>query len=424
MPPQPTAAIAFAPVWRAQLGADLPVRVRYWDGSTDGPPDNPVTMVFQTPKAMRRVLYCPNEVGLARAYICGEITVEGDLHAALRSLQLAAPDEFRLPPRVVAEALRQGIRLGVIGRPLPRPPEEAKVRGRLHSKRRDAEAVSHHYDVGNDFYRLVLGPSMTYSCARFTTPDATLEEAQAAKYDLICRKLGLQAGMRLLDVGCGWGGMVMHAARNYGVDAVGITLSKAQSDLAQKRVAEAGLGGSVEIRLQDYRDLTAERRAFDAISSIGMFEHVGRAQMAEYFRVLTSVLGDRGRLLNHAISTPNGAAFDRRSFVARYVFPDGELQDTGVVMGAMEDQDLEVRDVESLREHYALTLGKWVENLEASWDEAVSLVGPRRARIWQLYMLGSIVSFETNEIAIHQVLGVKTPADGNSGMPPTRAGMV
>jgi cyclopropane-fatty-acyl-phospholipid synthase len=424
MPPQPTAAIAFAPVWRAQLGADLPVRVRYWDGSTDGPPDNPVTMVFQTPKAMRRVLYCPNEVGLARAYIGGEITVEGDLHAALRSLQLAAPDEFRLPPRVVAEALRQGIRLGVIGRPLPRPPEEARVRGRLHSKRRDADAVSHHYDVGNDFYRLVLGPSMTYSCARFTTPDATLEEAQAAKYDLICRKLGLQAGMRLLDVGCGWGGMVMHAARNYGVDAVGITVSKAQSDLAQKRVAEAGLGGSVEIRLQDYRDLTAERRAFDAISSIGMFEHVGRAQMAEYFRVLTSVLGDRGRLLNHAISTPNGAAFDRRSFVARYVFPDGELQDTGVVMGAMEDQDLEVRDVESLREHYALTLRKWVENLEASWDEAVSLVGPRRARIWQLYMLGSIVSFETNEIAIHQVLGVKTPADGNSGMPLTRAGMV
>jgi len=423
MPPEATAATAFGPVWRALLGPNLPVRVRYWDGSTDGRGDSPVTMVFETPRAMRRVLYCPNEVGLARAYVSGEITVEGDLHTALRSLQLAAPDDFRLPPRVVAEALRQGIRHGVIGLPLRRPPEEARLRGRLHSKRRDAEAISHHYDVGNDFYRVVLGPSMTYSCARFTTPDTTLEEAQAAKYDLICRKLGLQAGMRLLDVGCGWGGMVMHAARHYGVDAVGITLSKPQCELAQKRVAEAGLAGSVEIRLQDYRDLK-ERRPFDAISSIGMFEHVGRDQMGEYFRVLTGVLADRGRLLNHAISTPHGSAFDRRSFVARYVFPDGELQDVGVVMGAMEDQDLEVRDVESLREHYAMTLRKWVDNLEAGWDEAVSLAGPRRARIWQLYMLGSIVSFEVNEVAIHQVLGVKTPADGQSGMPPTRAEMV
>ena len=424
MPPATTAATAFAPLWRALLGPDLPVRIRYWDGSTDGPDDSAATMVFETPHALRRVLYYPNEVGLARAYVSGDITVEGDMTGALRALQLAAPDDFRFPPRVVARALRDGVRLGVIGRPLPPPPEEARHRGRLHSKERDAAAISHHYDLGNDFYRIVLGPSMTYSCARFRTAEATLEEAQEAKYDLICRKLGLQRGMRLLDVGCGWGGMVMHAAQHYGVEAVGITLSKAQCDLAQKRVAEAGLAGSVEIRLQDYRDLAGEGRPFDAISSIGMFEHVGRAQMGEYFRALAGVLVDRGRLLNHAISTPHGSVFSRRTFVARYVFPDGELQDVGVVIGAMEDQDLEVRDVESLREHYALTLRQWVDNLEAGWDEAVALVGPRRARIWQLYMLGSIVSFETNEIAIHQVQGVKTPHGGSSGMPLTRAGMV
>jgi cyclopropane-fatty-acyl-phospholipid synthase len=424
MAPSHSAAQAFAPVWEVLLGPDLPVGVRYWDGSTAGPADGPATVVFHTPRAIRRLLYSPNEIGLARAYVFGEITLEGDEKAALRALQLAAPDDFRLPPRIVAHLAREGFRHGVIGLPLPPPPEEAKLSGRLHSRARDAAAISHHYDVGNDFYRLVLGPSMTYSCARFTRPDDSLELAQAAKYDLICRKLGLAPGMRLLDVGCGWGGMVMHAAAHYGVEAVGVTISRSQCDLAQKRVAEAGLTGSVEIRLQDYRDLAGERRPFDAISSIGMFEHVGRDRMSEYFQVLAGVLVDRGRILNHAISTPHGSRFDRRSFIARYIFPDGELQDVGVVIGAMEDQDLEVRDVESLREHYATTLRHWVANLEASWDEAVKLVGVRRARIWRLYMLGSSVSFDANEIAIHQVLGVRTPQDGVSGMPLTRAAMV
>jgi cyclopropane-fatty-acyl-phospholipid synthase len=312
----------------------------------------------------------------------------------------------------------------VLGPPPARPAEEARLRGGRHSKERDAAAISHHYDVGNEFYRLILGESMTYSCARFVRPDASLEEAQAAKYDLICRKLGLRSGMRLLDVGCGWGGMAMHAAAQYQVAAVGITLSEQQFDLARKRVAEAGLSDWVEIRLQDYRDVGGNGERFEAISSIGMFEHVGKEQMAAYFSVLSGVLEPGGRLLNHAISTPNGVTFDRRSFTARYVFPDGELEDVADVVAAMEAVDLEVRDVESLREHYALTLRQWVVNLDRHWDEAVALVGEVRARIWRLYMAAAVVGFELNETAIHQVLGVKTMADGTSGMPLTRAAMV
>jgi cyclopropane-fatty-acyl-phospholipid synthase len=242
--------------------------------------------------------------------------------------------------------------------------------------------------------------------------------------------------MRLLDVGCGWGGMVIHAAAKYQVTAVGVTVSQPQFEFARKRVADKGLSGSVEIRRQDYRDVGIGAKTllcgpdgrrdpqFDAISSIGMFEHVGKAQMRTYFQVLSAVLAPGGRLLNHAISTPYGARFDRHSFTARYVFPDGELQDVAAVAAAIEGVDLEVRDVESLREHYALTLQHWVANLEANWSEAVALVGPVRARIWKLYMLGAIVSFEVGDIAIHQVLAVKPFEGGASGMPLTRAAMI
>jgi cyclopropane-fatty-acyl-phospholipid synthase len=371
-------------------------------------------------------LWAPNEVGFARAFVTGDADIEGDLLAAIRAVFQAAPQDLLIGTRTVARTLVAAGRLGVLGPPPARPAEEARLRGGRHTRARDAAAISHHYDVGNEFYRLVLGESMTYSCARFVRPDVTLEEAQAAKYDLICRKLGLQAGMRLLDVGCGWGGMAMHAATHYRVGAVGITLSEQQYDLARKRVAEAGLSDWVEIRLQDYRDVGggAPQERFHAISSIGMFEHVGKEQMAAYFSVLTGVLEPGGRLLNHAISTPDGASFNRRSFTARYVFPDGELEDVADVVSAMEAVDLEVRDVESLREHYALTLRHWVDNLDANWDEAVSLVGVVRARIWRLYMAAAVVGFEMNETAIHQVLGVKTLGDGSSGMPLTRAGMI
>jgi cyclopropane-fatty-acyl-phospholipid synthase len=424
MAPTRSGALALAPLIHAVLGENLPVEVRFWDGSRLGSSDGTAAIVLRSPNALRRILYSPNEVGFGRAYIQGDVDIEGDDLAAIRLIAQAAPDELRIGTRTLARSLLAAARLGVLGPPLPRPAEEARLGGARHTKARDAAAIAHHYDVGNDFYRLVLGESMTYSCARFVDPSVPLDQAQTAKYDLICRKLGLRDGMRLLDVGCGWGGMVMHAASHYGVSALGITLSQQQHELACKRVADAGLSDRVEIRLLDYRDVGSIGTQWDAISSIGMFEHVGQARMTSYFRTLAGVLRTGGRFLNHAISTPGGAQFDRRSFTARYVFPDGELADVAAVVSAMEAVDLEVRDVESLREHYALTLRHWVDNLKGNWDAAVELVGPVRARIWRLYMLGAIVSFECNDVAIHQVVGVKTPPDGNSGMPLTRRDMV
>jgi len=371
---------------------------------------------------MRRFLYSPDEVGLARAYILEELTIEGDEVALLRAL-VQAPDDLRIPARELASALAGAARLGVLGLPLSPPPEEARVRGRVHSLGRDRAAVTHHYDLGNDFYRLVLGPSMAYSCARFVDANDSLETAQASKYDLICRKLGLAPGMRLLDVGCGWGTMAVHAATHYGVDVVGVTISPSQAELARKRVAEAGLADRVDVRLQDYRELDRSER-FQAVSSIGMFEHVGRARMVEYFEVLTDLLEPHGRLLNHAISTPEGSASSEHSFLGRYVFPDGELHDVGVVAEALQAQGLEIRDVEGLREHYPLTLRSWLSNLEDRWDEAVALVGRRRARIWRLYLMGTIVNFEGASVGVHQVLAVRLADDGSSGMPLTRAAMI
>lgn len=291
-----------------------------------------------------------------------------------------------------------------------------------HSTTRDAEVVGHHYDVGNDFYRLLLGPSMTYSCARFAEPGMSLTDAQASKHDLVCRKLGLheRAGMRLLDVGCGWGSMAIHAALHYGAEVVGVTISREQQEAARRRVEEAGLGDRVEIRLQDYRQLRGE--PFDVISSIGMSEHVGKARVAQYFATLAALLAPSGRLLNHAISSVGGSKIGRRTFMGRYIFPDGELLDVGDTVHAMQDAGFEVRDVESLREHYELTLREWGANLDERWDEAVDLVGPGRARAWRLYMAASAVGFEDGGIAIHQVLGVIASPDGASEMPRTRNG--
>ncbi len=254
---------------------------------------------------------------------------------------------------------------GALGRPLAPPPEEARLRGPLHSRRRDAQAIAHHYDVSNDFYRLILGETMTYSCAYFSTPETPLADAQRAKYDLICRKLGLRPGMRLLDVGCGWGGMALHAAEHYGVRAVGVTLSQRQVEYARDAVAAAGLDDRVEIRLQDYRDVADG--PFDAVSSIGMVEHVGRSRLGEYFGRLYALLRPGGRLLNHGICRPRGSrGLGRSSFVGHYVFPDGELHEVGIIAQAMQACGLEVRDAQSLREHYALTLRHWVDNLQES----------------------------------------------------------
>jgi cyclopropane-fatty-acyl-phospholipid synthase len=282
---------------------------------------------------------------------------------------------------------------------------------------RDAAAVTHHYDVSNRFYRMVLGPSMTYSCAVFPDEGASLEEAQAAKHQLVCCKLGLRPGMRLLDVGCGWGSLALHAVRHHGVTAVGVTLSQPQAELARERAEKAGVADRVDFRVQDYRDVADG--PFDAISSIGMFEHVGMARTAEYFSHLRELLRPGGRLLNHAISRPPSRTtrLAPNTFVGRYVFPDGELLEVGTTVSALQAQGFEARHVESLREHYARTLRCWVANLEAHWDEAVDEVGAGRARVWRLYMAGSAAGFDTGRTSVHQVLAVHPGARGTSGMP-------
>ena len=414
------AAEALAPLLDA-LAPGFGARLELWDGSVAGATRGP-TIRVRSADALRRLLWAPGELGIARAFVCGDIDIDGDIFEALAALRPAGMQFRRLGPREVLAIATAARRVGAIGPPLPAPPEESRPHGLRHSVRRDAQAVGHHYDVGNDFYALVLGPSMTYSCARFTDEGMTLSEAQASKHDLVCRKLGLheRPGMRMLDVGCGWGSMAIHAASNYDARVVGITISREQHAEARRRVERAGVARNVEIRLQDYRDLGNEK--FDAISSIGMSEHVGSSRIDEYFSLLRHALVPTGRLLNHAISKTGGSRISGRSFIGKYVFPDGELLDIGASVLAMERAGFEVRDVESLREHYAVTLRRWVGNLEAHWDEAVALVGERRARVWRLYMAASAVGFEDGGLAIHQALGVVHTAAGVSGMPRTRDG--
>ncbi len=410
------------------LGRDSNVRFEDWRGRAWGPTDAPVLVRFNNIEAIKHFVRNPGELGFGRAYVSGAMDIEGDIWTLLdlqRNLGglRFSPSQIR---NLVSEIGVQNLRHGP-----PIPPEEIDVgsRFRAHTRRRDKRAISHHYDVSNEFYRMVLGPSWTYSCAVFQHPGDSLEQAQANKYELICRKLGLAPGMRLLDVGCGWGGMAIHAASHYGVEVVGITISDNQAELARKRVAEAGLAGRVEIRLQDYRDLTDG--PFDAISSIGMFEHVGLAHLRRYFEILHGLLTPSGRLLNHQIGrTPSpaprwrrreAAAVDRNGFIHRYVFPDGELHEIGDVVGAMQRTGFEARHMETLREHYALTLRRWVGNLEDNWDAAVAEVGEGRARVWRLYMAATSVNFAIGSTQVHQVLGVKTPtagaAIGHSGLP-------
>jgi cyclopropane-fatty-acyl-phospholipid synthase len=368
------------------------------------------------------LIYSPDELGFARAFIAKDIEIEGELFAVLKALHDDAEPTRRLGPHAVASVIRAALQLRAIKRPPPPPAEEARLGGRRHSKSRDAAAISHHYDVSDAFYELVLGPSMTYSCARFEEAGMGLEKAQASKHELICRKLGLheRRGLRLLDLGCGWGSMAIHAAEHYGTQVLAITLSAEQAKSARARVWDAGLERQIEIRQADYRDLRGER--FDAISSIGMFEHVGSERIDEYFTTLYSLLSPTGRLLNHAISTPGGSRMHGRSFMNRYVFPDGELIDVAKVLDAMERSGFEVRDVESLREHYSETLRAWVTNLDDAWKRAMSIVGEPRARIWRLYMAASANGFDDGGLAIHQVLGIVPGDGGTSGMPRTRSG--
>lgn len=404
---------------------EFPLRVRTWDGSEAGPPDAPV-IVIKHRRALRRLLWRPGELGLGRAYVAGELEVDGDLFVALEtviaSLPVGGGPNVKLSRTDKRDLLRAAVRLGAIGPEPEPPPEEAHLSGDVHSKHRDAAAIRHHYDVGNDFYRLVLGPSMVYSCAYWARPDDPayiLDDAQRDKCDLVARKLGLRPGMRLLDVGCGWGGMVLHAAQHYGVQALGITLSEDQADYARKRILEAGLEDRVDVEVRDYRDVTGG--PYDAISSIGMAEHVGSERYAEYAADLYHLLRPGGRLLNHQIARrPAGSTTSYSKFIRNYVFPDGELLPVGQTVELLEEAGFEVRDVESLREHYGRTLRQWVANIEGRWDACAELTSPGRVRTWQLYMAGSALSFEAGRIGINQTLAVRPHPNGRSDMPKTR----
>ena len=412
--------MALAEVFERVAGPDAPVEFRAYDGSVAGTGDAPIRVMIKSPVAVAYLAQAPGTLGLARAYVSGHLDVEGDMYTALA--RMVAAQQIQMD---FSERLRLLRELGGPKTLLPRvppPPQEVKVSrrwlaGRRHSKNRDSSAISHHYDVSNTFYEWVLGPSMAYTCAVYPSADASLEEAQAYKHDLIAKKLGLRSGMRLLDVGCGWGGMVRHAAREYGVKAIGVTLSAQQAAWAQKAIEDQGLSGLAEVRHLDYRDVP--ETGFDAVSSIGLTEHIGKAQLPGYFSFLQGKLRPEGRLLNHCITRPDSTQPARQAggFINRYVFPDGELEGPGYLVSLMNDAGFEVRHEENLREHYALTLTGWCANLDAHWDEAVAEVGDGTARVWRLYIAGSRLGFERNAVQLHQILGVKLGVDGESGMP-------
>ena len=399
------------------------LRFTAYDGSTAGPDDAVLGIDLLTPRGTTYLATAPGELGLARAYISGDLQPRGvhpaDPYDLLKAL--AEKLDFKRPsPRLLANIVRSiGFERLVPAAP---PPQEALPRwrriaeGLRHSKTRDAEAIHHHYDVSNTFYGWVLGPSMTYTCAVYPHPEATLEEAQENKYRLIFDKLRLQPGDRLLDVGCGWGGMVRYAARR-GVRAIGATLSAEQAAWAQKAIEDDGLGDLAEVRHSDYRDVG--ETGFDAVSSIGLTEHIGVKNYPSYFGFLKSKLRTGGLLLNHCITRhDNRSTFRAGGFTDRYVFPDGELTGSGRIITEIQEVGFEVLHAENFRHHYAMTLRDWCRNLVEHWDEAVTEVGLATAKIWGLYMAASRVGFDRNKIQLHHVLATKLDAHGNDdGLP-------
>lgn len=401
-----------ADLFQQLLGAENDIEFVAYDGSRVGPSDAEVRVDIRSPFALSYFASSPGELGLARAYVTGHLEIVGDLHRAFHLLGKLRGFELPLRTKLELGALLAKRRLWW---PVSPPAEESRQHGFRHSKARDAKAISHHYDVSNQFYEWLLGPSMAYTCAVYPNADATIEQAQFTKHDLVARKLGLVEGMRLLDVGCGWGGMVMHAAEHYGVRALGVTLSKEQAEWAQKAIVERGLQELAEVRHLDYRDVSETQ--FDAISSIGLTEHIGKAQLPGYFSFLYGKLRNGGRLLNHCITRANNQQHARSGgFINRYVFPDGELVGVGHLVSLINDTGFEVRHEENLREHYALTLAAWRANLEEHWADAVQEIGAAKARIWRLYLAASQWGFDINNIQLHQILGVKL--DGvTSNMP-------
>jgi cyclopropane-fatty-acyl-phospholipid synthase len=413
--------VTLGEIFSSLFGDDVPVRFEAYDGSTAGSEDAAIGLRLARPRAASYLATAPGSLGLARAYIQGDLEIEGVHPGDPYDVLALIEDQLHLRRPAPGEALRwlQSLGLRTLLPPEP-PPQEVRPFAKIgfkHSKNRDATAIKHHYDVSNRFYEMVLGPSMTYTCACYPTEDATLEVAQEHKYDLVARKLNLQPGQRLLDVGCGWGGMVRHAAEHYGVRALGVTLSREQATWAQERIKRDGLDHLAEVRHLDYRDVP--EADFDAVSAIGLIEHIGVKVYPAYFAFLRDKLRPGGRLLNHGITRPDNkhAGLPRRGFIGRYVFPDGELTGSGDIVTAMEDANLEVQHQENLRVHYARTLEGWCDNLVANWDECVAEAGLATAKVWGLYMAGSRLAFERNGIQLHQVLATRNGDNGLSGYP-------
>jgi len=405
------------------LREGMPVRFTAYDGSEAGPPDADVHLELRNERGLSYILTAPGDLGFARAYVQGDLLLHGvhpgNPYEALRLLQNNT--KFRRPSPGEALSLIRGLGLDKL-KPPPPPAQESVPRwrrvleGLRHSEHRDAAAIHHHYDVSNAFYELVLGPSMTYTCAVYPDADATLEEAQETKYALVAAKLDLQPGQRLLDLGCGWGGMVRHAAREHGVRALGVTLSREQASWAQQRIKEEGLDHLAEVRYLDYRQV--EESGFDAISSIGLTEHIGVKNYPAYFGWIHDRLKPQGRLLNHCITRKDSTSrATAGQFIDRYIFPDGELTGSGTIATAVENAGLEIQHHENFRVHYAKTLAAWCRNLEDNWDACVAEAGEGTAKVWGLYLAGSRLAFERNEIQLHHVLATKTDRTGESGYP-------
>jgi cyclopropane-fatty-acyl-phospholipid synthase len=416
-----------AAIARAVLGDDLPVRLRAWDGSEAGPADGPV-LVLNDRMALRRLLWHPNELGLAQAYVTREIDVEGDLADGLRRVwqqvrarrAAGASQAVRISGGQRARAALAAARLGVLGPRPPAPAVQARLDGTLHSRDRDRSAISYHYDLSNEFYQLILDPNMAYSCAYWTSDDPGygLEQAQNDKLELICRKLGLRPGMHLLDVGCGWGSLTVHAARHHGVRVTAVTLAAEQRTFVTERVANADLSGLVEVRLQDYREISDG--PFDAVATVEMGEHVGAGNYPAFAERLYGLLRPQGRLLVQQMSRRDGRP-GGGDFIEAYVAPDMHMRPVGETVALLEGVGLEVRDVHAMREHYVRTALAWLDTLERHWSQVVELVGEPTARVWRLYMVGGALTFEERRMGVDQILAVRPAVDGVSGAPNTRA---
>jgi cyclopropane-fatty-acyl-phospholipid synthase len=401
------------------FGGELPVRLRAWDGSEAGPADAPV-VVLRSRRALRRLLWNPGELGLAQAYVTGELDVEGDLAEGFRRVWRVARERRLSAERPdLRDTARTALRYGVVGLPPRAPASQARLQGRLHSVLRDRAAISHHYDLSNEFYGLLLDPHMAYSCAYWTSdePSYSLEDAQRDKLELVARKLGVRPGSRHLDIGCGWGSLSLYLAEHHGAQVLGVTISAEQKAFVDARVAERGLQDRVEIRLQDYREVP--ETGFDSVSSIEMGEHVGAENYPTFARLIHSRLRDGGRVLVQQMSRrdrPGGGPF-----IEAYIAPDMHMRPVGETVALLEDAGLEVRDVHAMREHYARTVKAWYDTFEEHYDQAVALVGEEVARVWRLYLVGGGLVFEEGRMGVDQVLAVKRSPDGTSGMPWTRS---